>query len=166
MSEEENAQLVKLLSKCKPGELSPEVFESIARVAVYSAVEFIPLRYNKGKIQVLLFQRPADDITWPNMLHTPGTILRPTDITFDSAFSRLYQEELIGLKTSEPLSIGYYLSINDRGRCLLLEYILDVKTKNPAVGEFYDIDNLPINLISDQKASIERAVEIFKAMKK
>lgn len=161
MTDKENLQLINLLRKCEPGNLSPDVFEEIARLAVYPAVELIPLRRRGDRTEVLLYERPQDDIRWPSMLHTPGTILRPTDVAISDATSRLYNDELIGLSTNEPISIGYHMSLNDRGRCILLEYIVEVKTENPEVGVFYDVDKLPDSLIVDQIESIRRAVTIF-----
>lgn len=153
--------LVNLLAQCTPGNLTPEVFEAIARVTVYPAVEFIPLREKDGEIEVLLFERPKNDIIWPSMLHTPGTILRPTDNDMEDVFKRLYKEELMGLLMDVPISMGFHLSTNSRGRCLLLEYLLRVKGE-PNKGVFYRINNLPRNFIPEQLASLNRAVIAFR----
>lgn len=161
LSDKEISLLVELLNKCEPGNLSPEVFEAVARIAVYPAVEFIPLRRKEGRIEVLLLERPANDLIWPSMLHTPGTILRPTDNTMEAAFSRLFSDELSGLSTKTPVFIGARLSRNSRGACILLEHIVEV-TSEPLDGAFYDIDNLPSQFISEQVASLRRAVAIYK----
>jgi len=161
LSDKEISLLVELLNKCEPGNLSPEVFEAVARIAVYPAVEFIPLRKKEGRIEVLLLERSADDLIWPSMLHTPGTILRPTDNTMEAAFSRLFSDELSGLSTKTPVFIGAHLSRNSRGACILLEHIVEVISE-PLDGAFYDVENLPSQFISEQVASLRRAVAIYK----
>lgn len=160
MTELEIRTLVELLSKCEAGNLPPEVFEAVARVAVYSAIEFIPLRLKNGNIEVLLLERDNDDIMWPQMLHTPGTVLRPTDVSIENAFDRLFSDELIGLSTKHPEFIGLHMGRNRRGTCLLLEHIVEV-TSEPKVGSFYDVNNLPDKFIAEQLDSLRRAVAIY-----
>jgi len=155
-----DTQLVALLEKCAPGDLSVNVFEAVARIAVYPAVEFIPLRMHDGKVQVLLFERPTDDIMWPSMLHTPGTILRPTDQTYQDAFDRLRKDELADLEIEDPLFMGAELSHNRRGTCVLIEFLVIV-VGEPTVGRFYDVDNLPPRFIEEQRPSLERAVVAY-----
>lgn len=161
LSDKEISLLVELLNKCEPGNLSPGVFEAVARIAVYPAVEFIPLRKKEGRIEVLLLERSADDLIWPSMLHTPGTILRPTDNTMEAAFSRLFSDELSGLSTKTPVFIGAHLSRNSRGTCILLEHVLDVEGE-PTVGTFYEVTNLPSLFIEEQRSSLERAVAVYR----
>lgn len=158
---EESSLLVELLSGSTPGDLTPEVFEAVGRVAVYPAVEFIPLRKTSDKIEVLLFERPNTDIMWPSMLHTPGTVLRPTDCTYQDAFNRLHREELMGLETDPPLFLGAELSVNKRGRCVLLEHLVIVMGE-PKVGKFYDVNHLPDLFIEAQRPSLERAVAAYR----
>lgn len=157
----ETKQIVDMLSRCEPGRLSPDVFEAVARLVVYPAVEFIPLRKNGDKIEVLLFERPEDDIMWPSMLHTPGTILRPTDLSYDDAFERLRKDELVGVEFDPPIFLGAELSRNKRGACVLLEHIINV-TNEPGIGKFYDINSLPPNFIDAQYPSIKRAAIAYR----
>jgi hypothetical protein len=152
--------VVAALQEFEPGNLPPRLFEAVARIAVYPAVEFIPLRERNGKVEVLLFQRPDDDIQWPAMWHTPGTILRPTDQTYRDVFQRLLDDELRGTHVDEPIFMGAELSHNLRGRCVLLEHLLVVRGE-PCAGKFFTIDNLPSKFIEDQRASLERAVSFF-----
>lgn len=160
---ENTTSLVELLGQCTPGRLAPDVFEAVARVAVYPAVEFIPLRERSGRIEVLLFERPEDDLIWPSKLHTPGTILRPTDRTYQDAFNRLYTEELMNLETEPPIFLGAELSHNHRGRCVLLEHLI-VVTGEPTVGRFYDVDQLPDLFIEEQRPSLERVVAAYRKL--
>jgi hypothetical protein len=158
-------EIVKALEECVPGGLSSAMFEAIARLAVYPAVEFIPLRQKEGKVEVLVFQRSANDMVWPSMWHTPGTVLRPTDESYNDAFDRLIREELKDTKTSLPIFMGAELSKNNRGRCVLLEHLLVVKGE-PKAGRFFPIDNLPKDFIADQLPSLNRAVIAFERLGK
>jgi hypothetical protein len=163
MMQGDSSLLVSLLNECEPGALPPDVFEAVARVAVYPAVEFIPLRKVEDRIEVLLFERPVDDHVWPSKLHTPGTILRPTDITYQDAFNRLYEDELMMVETLKPIFLGAELSHNHRGRCMLLEHLVIV-TGTPRLGRFYDIDHLPSEFIQEQYPSLLRAVAAYRKM--
>ncbi len=160
LSNKEIHLLVELLDRCQPGRLLPEVFEAVGRIIVSPAVEFIPLRKKGNHIEVLLLKRPSDDIIWPSMLHTPGTVLRPSDKSFEDAFKRLLEDELVGIKTDLPVFMGAHISSNKRGRCLLLEHLV-VVNEEPVAGTFYRIDDLPDKFIADQKASLDRAVVFY-----
>lgn len=159
-ADKDSNRLVSFLEKYTPGNLPPAVFEAVARIAVYPAVEFIPLRMHDGRVQVLLFERPDDDIVWPSMLHTPGTVLRPTDQTYQDAFDRLRKDELADLEIEDPLFMGAELSHNRRGACVLIEFLVIV-TGEPTVGCFYDVDDLPPRFIEEQRPSLERAVVAY-----
>lgn len=155
--------LVSLLNRSTPGDLPPDVFEAVGRIAVYPAIEFIPLRKVDGRIEVLLFQRPVDDIVWPSMWHTPGTILRPTDVRYEDAFARLINDELAGTEINPPIFMGAELSSNARGRCLLLEHLVVIKGE-PRAGRFFPVDGLPASFIGDQRASLDRAIDKFRQL--
>lgn len=151
------------LEAFEPGNLPPGLFEAVARVAVYPAVEFIPLRERDGRVEVLLFQRPDDDIQWPGMWHTPGTILRPTDSSYTDAFKRLLDDELRGTEVEPPVFMGAELSQNVRGRCVLLEHLVLVRGE-PRAGQFFDIEKLPNEFIDAQRPSLERAVTLLRSI--
>ena len=156
LTEDERVQLNDLLDKCEPGHLPPEIFEKVGRICVYSAVELIPLRRSEGGIEVLLLRRPADDITWPNMLHTPGTILRPDDTSLESALRRLITSELPSILLSPPEFIGVHMVQTRRGTGLTIEFIAEV-TGAADMGEFFNIDSLPAEIVAHQIPMIRRA---------
>jgi hypothetical protein len=158
----EAEQLVALLGKCTPGNLPPDVFEAVGRVSVYPAVELIPVRMTEKGVEVLLFRRPADDITWPSMMHTPGTILRPTDETIEAAMSRLMSEELRGTTIIEPPRfLRYRMYDHARGRGLGLEHIIVVGESTD--GEFYSVHDLPATLIAEQVPTINYVAGVYTA---
>ena len=112
---------------------------------------------------MLLFKRPDTDPIWPGMLHTPGTVVRPSDATLEDSFKRLFKDELGNQQTYVPLFIGTDLIHHKRGGTVTLEHLLRV---DQALGEgkFYDVDNIPDHFISQQRPMVQRAVERFKAL--
>lgn len=105
MNKAAEKQLAALLSSMEPGFLPYDIFVQIARLVVLSIIEFVPLRKNKnGNIEVLLLSRGMDDPIWPGELHTPGTVVRPTDTQGGMylAFERILDDELKGAKVSAP----------------------------------------------------------------
>jgi hypothetical protein len=163
MTDEEIVSLCRLLAKCQPGELPIEIFNEIARLTVSLAIEFIPLRYNGQQIEVLLIPRPTGDPIWPGMVHTPGTILRPTDTSFEDAFNRLFNDELGIADKPNLLFNGFNLGTGLRGSTLSLEYIINLN-QPPRNGTYYPYSNLPNNFIAEQKGLVDRAVKRFQTL--
>jgi len=164
MKDEESISVAARLNGFEPGFLPEPLFVSIARLAVLTAIEFIPLRKTPdGTIQVLLFQRPVTDPIWPSLLHTPGTIIRPSDGTLDDGFRRLYKDELSNITAAAPIFTGVNLVHYKRGSAVTLEHIL-LLDQEPAGGTFYDVDNLPATFIEEQRAMVQRAVAKFKSL--
>jgi len=161
MTSDEVDTLVTLLDKCEVGRLQPDVFVAIDRLTVSPGVEFIPLRRVEGQIQVLLIPRNDDDKIWPGMLHTPGSILRPTDKSLEDVFERLFRGELGLSQTVKPKFIDYHFGHGKRGAGLGIEYIVELSDQ-PRVGEYYSVDALPDNFIPDQKEMLNRAIEAYK----
>jgi len=147
------------LKKIPQGLIPLPIFNEIARLAALTAIEFIPFRKNNDAVEVLLFRRSLDDSFWPSLLHTPGTILRASDTTFDDAYNRLFKDEL----NCKPLAIkfiGNELILNERGRVLLFKYIVDV-TDIQTDGEFHDTKSLPDDVLAQHKEMILAAVGHF-----
>lgn len=155
-----SVQLVELLGQCEPGNLPSNIFEALAKVAVYPAVEFVLLRQKNGRVETMLFRRRPDDPVWPSMLHAPGTVLRPTDKSIESAISRLMQDELQGVNVSPPIFTGIHLNKYLRGNSLGVEYWLEVHDSNDD-RNFYCVNDLPQNFIGEQKGLLTRAVNAY-----
>ena len=157
----EPTQLAALLQEYEPGFLPEPLFVAIARLVVLTAVEFIPLRKSQdGGVEVLLFKRPDTDPIWPNMLHTPGTMLRSTDDSFKDGFDRLFNDELKIPYPSEPVFVGTDLVHHKRGTIVTLEYIVAIDQKTVG-GEFYNVNDLPGSFIPEQIEMIKRAAARF-----
>jgi hypothetical protein len=166
MSDEEINQAAALLAKFQPGFLPYPVFEQVARIVALPIIEFIPLRGNDDKVEVLLIERPSDDPLWPGALHTPGTVIRATDLHSDGqenwpAFDRILKEELKGTPVGPPHYVGSIFHESKRGAEQAQLYWVEV-TGVPLAGKFYQVDNLPANFIESQHAFVRAAVDNFK----
>ena len=165
MDKSEEKQLVELLSRLEPGFLPYDIFVQLARLATLPIIEFVPLRLNeKGETEVLLLERSKFDEIWPGEVHTPGTVIRPTDSTGEiyKAFERIRKDELMGTKVSDGHFVGTLLHPSKRGmehaQIFWVEVIDEAK-----VGKFYPARNLPDNLIESQKEFISQAVKSFES---
>lgn len=166
MSEEEIQVTANFLKKLQPGFLPYPIFEQIARLVALPIVEFVPLRKNNDKNEVLLIERPADDALWPGMLHTPGTVIRATDLHKGGeenweAFRRILDDELQGTKVGSPHYVGSIFHQSKRGAEQAQLYWVEVQGE-PNVGTFYDVNKLPGSLIESQLAFIREASRHYK----
>jgi hypothetical protein len=166
LSKTEIEQLTQLLKKLEPGFLPLDVFMQIARLTVLSIIEFVPMRMNDGKVEVLLLSREADDPLWPNELHVPGTVIRPTDTEGNiyKAFERILNDELKGTESSSPHYVGSNLHPSKRGMEQAQIYWVEV-TGEPTIGQFHVVDELPSNVIESQLNFIKLAAKSFAAAK-
>mgnify|MGYP003587211737 CR=1 FL=1 len=160
---EEIAFAVSVLKKLNPGFLPKDLFIEIARIWTTSIVEVVPVRKADGKTQVLLLKRPDDDPNWPGMLHTPGTVVRPTDSEEGIAgpISRIYKDELNLDEWQEPVFVGPILHKVNRGTEMSTVFYLDMSDADITEGTWYDSDNLPDNIVDTQIAFINESLEKF-----
>ncbi|MET1033274.1 MAG: hypothetical protein ABWX94_02135 [Candidatus Saccharimonadales bacterium] len=167
LSKEQIAQVVDLLSKLKPGFLPFDIFHQVARLVAIPIIELVPLRINpEGNVEILLLKREADDPVWPDRLHVPGTVIRASDTSgsFDDPLSRISSQELMDSQISEPMFVRNILHHSDRG--MEVSQVLWVEVQGEtSVGEFYDVDHLPISLVQSQLDFIPDAVAHFKKIK-
>lgn len=151
------------LSNVTNDELLPtEIFYEIARLSMMPVVELVPLRHRNGHVEVLFVQREDTDPYWPNMLHTPGTVLRPSDIHggFDRALDRIFRDELHCQPTSATHYLGTYFLDFVRGAAIAHVYYVNLD--NPSTyGTWYRCDELPANIIPEQIPFIESCVRSF-----
>ena len=164
LTKSEEQQLVRLLAKLEAGFLPYDIFVEIARLVVLSIIEFVPVRLNeKGETEVLLLSRGDEDPIWPGVLHTPGTVVRPTDTEGNIylAFKRILKDELKGTETSEPHYVGSNLHKSKRGMEQAQIYWVEV-IGEPKAGEFYAANSLPGSLMESQSAFIRQAVQNYK----
>lgn len=159
--------LSKDLRELEPGFLPYPIFTQIARLTVNPILEIVPLRSYKDKIQVLLLKRDDNDEFWPGEFHTPGTNFRATDEVGGilGPLRRICEEEL---QTSSqvviPHFVNYYFRQVNRGKELAI--VQWIELQESIVGDYFDIENLPENIVHSQLDFIEEAVILFKDFKK
>ncbi len=163
LDDSEIKRTVELLSKLEPGYLPFEIFLQVYRLAPSPTLQIIPLRRNaEGNVEVQLIRRPADDPLWPNLWHNPGTVLRATD-TFGGACNRLFDDELGGFGTAEDLIfVENTFNKSLRGTEVILLYRMDAGEGEPDEGEFFAVDDLPVDVIESEIPLIKLAATDFK----
>lgn len=162
LSPKEIQQVKDLLAKLQPGLLPYDIFHAIMRLVVASIIEIVPLRTTNSKTEVLLYERPSDDPAWPRQLHTPGTVLRPTDSSIQQAIERVLHDELAGTEVSAPVFAGNLLHRQARGTEAAQIFWVEVQgeAKN---GQWHDIQNLPAAFIKTQQDFLPIAVKHYQA---
>lgn len=162
---EDLAKAVDVLSRLQPGKIPLDIFIQIARLTVLPIVEVVPVRMGAdGKPQVLLTERDASDPIWGGMLHTPGTVLRPSDAEEGNAgaFGRILKDELDGVEVGEPVLVESIFHKVKRGVEQAQVYYVEVYGE-PTNGQFYGADSLPMNVVDTQFDFIRNAVASFVA---
>lgn len=161
----EIAEVSRILAKLEPGFLPFDIFHQVTRLWVSTIVEFVPLRRTEdGRIEILLLPRADDDPIFPGTLHTPGVVVLATDTlgSYRDAFERLLKNELPGVKASEPVYVMNSFHSSGRGTESAHIYWVEVQSE-PAVGTFYDTEQLPDNLIPYQLGFIPQAAQHYAA---
>ena len=164
LTPQEIAEVTKLLGKLEAGELPLDIFLQFARLMVVPVIELVVLRRNGAQIEVLLTKRPDDDPIWPGLLHSPGTVIRATDRMANSqdAFQRIIAGELFNiLLAGEPHFLQILFHQEKRGAALAQVYWVEA-TGEPPTGNFYDVTELPENLVDTQREFIQAAAQAFR----
>lgn len=154
-------ETINILSKLEPGRLPFDVFHQIARVVVIPSVALVPYCVENGSISVLLTRRSESDPYYPLMLHPPGVVLLPTDLTINDALQRLMMTELhdVGF-VGEPIFIDYFFDDIVRGKELTLVFAVQIALR-PSDEFMFRIDGLPENLLPTDLLRIERVAEVL-----
>lgn len=158
-------QIARALETYEPGFLPYPIFEQIARLVALPILEIIPLRltYN-GEVEVLLIERESHDALFPGAVHTPGTVIRATDNNPDKGpwqpLVRILEDELGGTNVGPINFVGSILHASRRGVEQAQLYWVEV-VGEPVKGVFYNVHELPDNLIESQNDFIKLAAENF-----
>lgn len=168
LTNDEIETVTRLLSRQPAGFLPLPLFLQVMRLAVASIVEVVPLRItSENTVQVLLLKRDDDYGLWPDTMHTPGVVIRPTDRekSYEDAFGRIFDGELKGIKAhGAPQFVCYTLHKSKRGMENALVFCSEI-VENSGVGMFFETDNLPENLMESQRDFIVKAADYFKKTK-
>ena len=165
MTEDEIFQTADLLGKLEPGFLPLPIFEQVARLVALPVLELVPFRWHGDAVEVLLIQRSSDDPLWPGMWHTPGTVVRATDLYSNddkdwAPFSRLMRDELKETPIGKPHFVASLLHQSKRGVEQAQVYWAEVLGEHNT-GQFFPLTDLPDNLIASQRKFIEEATASF-----
>lgn len=168
MDDADIRQTAEQLKKLPAGFVPYPIFEQIARIVALPILEIIPLRRaDDGRTEVLLIERAADDPLWPGALHTPGTVIRATDVHTGEtpqnwqALERVLRDELMDTKVGPPQYVGSLLHESKRGVEQAQLYWVEVLDETPKAGAFYDVNDLPAKLIDSQTRFIQLAAQKF-----
>lgn len=172
LTTESRAQLVALLKAMVPQDITMNVMLAIQSRFVLTAIETVILRESSpGNIEVLLLQRSNSDPVWHGAWHSPGSMVRATDITGDEflgaedAFKRVQNSELGVTFTRQPEHVATFVHNTDRGKETAIVFVCEV-TGEQKTGKFFDVNNLPSTLLSHHTRIINAAVEYFKRQRK
>lgn len=153
-----------VLSRLPIGRLPLPIFEEVAVRSVLTAYELVIFRFRENKLQVLLLQRDSNDPWWPDEWHSPGIILTPEDASFEGAHKRLIDSELSGaIKITRPSFVDD-LILDTKKRGIENAHIVwsMVQEGDPEHGEFFDVGNLPSDLIDHHHPILEAAISNYK----
>jgi len=160
-SEREFNLLKEIVQKMDPP-IPHKIFRLIAQRFVLTPVEAVVLRKKATNIQVLLIERGRNDPDWGGQLHCPGTILRANDAKgkgdYSYALERLEENELKTRFLKPPVFITTWFHKVTRGVENAMVFVCQIKGE-PSVGKFYDIENLPNNIIKSQIGFIKFAAK-------
>ena len=162
----EEDRLVELMGKVGSA-MSNRFFNAVATKFALIAIETVVLRQSAtGTIQVLLTQRPLDDSipAWRGMWHSPGTMLRASDRSYEDAFARVQNGEL-GTRFLEPprfVDTLFYRHV--RGSENPLIFVCEIEGE-PRNGKFFDVESLPENLTPHHQEVIRVATQHYQALK-
>jgi len=152
-----------MLGSLAPGFLPRPVFDAVARLVVLPTFVVIPLLPRDGRIMVLLHRRDPSDPNYASFLHPAGTVLRSTDENLATAYRRLLDTELPGVRIAKgPIFVEPWFERIARGQELALIHWIELDAKSQGDGLF-DAEALPTDLVPTDYRRISRAVDHYRA---
>lgn len=168
LTAEEEAQLIVLLQKVRQP-WSYQFYLSLCQSVCLTATETVFLRWIEGKLYVLLIERDSDDPHFKDQVHSPGSMLRATDYkgeglaAFQDPIARACQEVNFDSENIRPKFAGFLSHNTSRGAelamvfvCLYEDPVFDGDQRR---NDWYQVDQLPRNIISHHRAVIRTAVQ-------
>ena len=134
-------------------------------------VEVVVFRKSGEILETLLIPRPADDIVWPGMLHTPGAAIRTSDFRredqnpLNGVFDRIQRGELSSDFAYTPGFAGCLHRLGDRGPEVAEVYFTELPE---GLGQqhhvWYPVDKLAENpkFIQHQLGHVTLAAEQYR----
>jgi hypothetical protein len=142
--------------------MSPGFFNAVAKGFALTAIETVVLCHHDGHVQVLLTRRSKHDTipAWRGKWHSPGSMLRASDRSYEDAFERTQANELRARFSRKPRFAGTCFHHHERGAEIALVFVCELEGE-PAIGCYYDVDELPDDLISHHRVVIQTAVDHY-----
>jgi hypothetical protein len=163
MSNDKNhRELCEALAEFIPGELPRDVFQAVARIMVTATYVVVPLLRHADRTYVLLHRREADDLYYPSMLNTPGTVIRASDENLSAAYGRLLATELQGVSVrNRPVFVNNVFDRIVRGREVSLVHWVEIE--EPVFSNhLFDIAKLPDDVVPTDRPRIAMAAAHFR----
>jgi hypothetical protein len=159
----DHQDLCRLLEQLTPGLLPRDVFHAIARLMVTTTFVVVPLLHRQGQTHVLLHQRGSDDLYYPSMLDTPGTVIRATDEDLTSVYDRLLRAELPDVSVKQgPVFVGNVYDLIMRGREVSLIHWVELD-EEAGLDNLFDVERLPADVVPTDRARIAMAANHFRS---
>ena len=160
LSSVEMTQLLALLAKVQQP-YTRDLAEALCGCMPVLAIEAIIMRGEGRKTEVLLLDRPDDDLHWRGQVCVPGSLLRTSDKMIEQVLERLARGEVLTPFASDKV-IGYRLVTNSKGkRPSTFQLIHRVElASEPKSGKWYPVVALPQNLVATQADMIYAAAGI------
>jgi hypothetical protein len=162
LTADEEKTLVGLLQKVG-AKMSQAFFNAVADKFRLTAIETVVLERNGNGVKVLLTERGPEDVFYPRKLHSPGSMSRRSDKdeNFAEAIIRVQNGEISAGFVEQTQPIKTLALDTLRGPETAVIHVCRIKDK-PAAGEFFDVTNLPENLIQHHHRIIEVAAKYFR----
>lgn len=160
---EERATLIELLGRVDPGQpLGTELYNAVAKITISVAIEAITLRQGDKGLEVFLTKRSPTDSAYPDMWHSPGTVLRSKE-QYADCFARLETREFKN-KLKSWSFIGEN-NCHDEARGHFVQHLYLCELEDDASDNWFPVDNLPRPIVPNhEEVLIPRAVEAFREL--
>lgn len=154
-----------MLGQLAPGLLPRDVFHAIARLMVTTTFVVVPLLERDGRVWALLHRRSADDLYYPSMLNTAGTVIRATDESLRAVYERLVASELHRVPIRRgPVFVGNVFDLIVRGREVSLVHWVELEDTFLS-DDLFDLVALPADVVPTDRPRIEMAADHFRSSK-
>lgn len=153
----ENKLLCMLVKRINIAAMDPAVFEAIAGKFVLNEVEALIVK-NEAVKKILLIKRPADDIYWPHLYHSPGTVLRSSDSPgkYKEAMERIGNEVGCRVRIIKLLDTGIYRTKRGTSHKIIFLCEASDANGNRILGKFFPVHSLPDNTIKHHRDIIKK----------
>ena len=161
---EKDNLLIALLDNLELRTMAPKVMSAVNRKFVLTPIETVIFREHQNEIQVLLVRRDKNDPDWPELWHSPGTVLRVSDEARGIVPREMYHDPIRRLVEMEigaeikSMKFAFPLFHNQaRGKSNAMVFVCTIDESNDHNGTWYPVDNLPENTIKSHRIIIDLA---------